>query len=177
MRTTPISIAYEGIQQRRSEIEIPIPPYGILHDYIPFYFAPRSPMLYAIHKGMILGYSGRQEDIIYLVSSVQIIVSNNIPFVFTDGHAIMRLSEFYNQSCDLDKIDWQIMKETYWNDNEQDGDRKRRRQAEFLVKDSFPIRLLKGIAVKDKESESDIRKILEPYGILPPIRVKYDWYY
>jgi hypothetical protein len=57
MRTTPISIAYEGIQQRRSEIEIPIPPYGILHDYIPFYFAPRSPMLYAIHKGMILGYS------------------------------------------------------------------------------------------------------------------------
>lgn len=134
-------------------------------------------MLYAIHKGMIIGYSGSQEDIVYLVSSVQIIVTNSIPYVFTDGHAIMKLSEFYNRSSDLDKIDWQIMKETYWNDTEQDGDRKRRRQAEFLVKDFLPVQLLKGIAVRDKETETGVRKILENYGILLPVRVKYDWYY
>jgi hypothetical protein len=89
----------------------------------------------------------------------------------------MALSEFYNQSSDLNKIDWQIMKEIYWNDTEQDGDRKRRRQAEFLVKDFFPVHCLEGIAVKDRETETEIKKILEKHGNILPVRVKYEWYY
>jgi len=173
----PVSIAYEGIQQRRAETEVPIHPFGTLHDYVPFYFAPRSPMLYAIHKRMIKGYTGSQQDIIYLISKVQIMEANHIPYVFTDGHAIMALSEFYNQSSDLGKIDRQIMKETYWNDTEQDGDRKRRRQAEFLVKDFLPLHLLKGIAVKDMETETNVKKNLESYGNILTVRVKYEWYY
>lgn len=125
---SPVSIAYEGIQQRRAETKVPIHPFGSLHDYVPFYFAPRSPMLYAIHKRMIEGYTGSQQDIIYLISTVQIIETNHIPYAFTDGHAIMALSEFYNQSSNLNKIDWQIMKEIYWNDTEQDGDRNRNKK-------------------------------------------------
>ena len=89
----------------------------------------------------------------------------------------MALSEFYNQSSDLGKIDRQIMKETYWNDTEQDGDRKRRRQAEFLVKDFLPLHLLKGIAVKDMETETNVKKNLESYGNILTVRVKYEWYY
>jgi hypothetical protein len=60
------NIAYEGIQERRAGITVPITPDGTLHDYVPFYFAPRSPMLYAIKFGRITGYNGCQEDIIYL---------------------------------------------------------------------------------------------------------------
>jgi hypothetical protein len=41
------SIANNDVQGRRSQISINHPPYGTLHDYVPFYFAPRSPMLYA----------------------------------------------------------------------------------------------------------------------------------
>jgi len=175
--TAPVSIAYEGLQQRRSETEVPIPPFGTLHDYVPFYFAPRSPMLYAIHKRMIEGYVGSQQDIIYLIPRVQIIEANNIPYVFTDGHAIMAFSEFYNQSSDLGNIDWQTMEERYWYDTEQDGDRKRRRQAEFLVKDFLPFHLLKGIAVIDIETETNVKNILERYGKILPVRVKYEWYY
>lgn len=134
-------------------------------------------MLYAIHKRMIEGYTGSQQDIIYLISKVQIIEINHIPYIFTDGHAIMAFSEFYNQNSDLDKIDWQIMKETYWYDTEQDGDRKRRRQAEFLVKDFLPLHLLKGIAVKDMETETNVKKILKRYGKILPVRVKCEWYY
>lgn len=37
-----VNIAYEQIQSRRSEKQVPLPPYGNLHDYVPFYFAPRS---------------------------------------------------------------------------------------------------------------------------------------
>lgn len=177
LNVLPVSIAYEGIQERRAEIEVPIPPFGNLHDYIPFYFAPRSPMLYAIHKGMIEGYAGGQRDIIYLVSTVQDVEAHKLPFVFTDGHAIMALSDFYNQSCDLDKIDWDIMKKKYWVDTEEDSDRKRRRQAEFLVKDFIPFDCLTGIAVMDANMETESKNILKQYGKSLAVKVKYRWYY
>ena len=52
-------------------------------------------------------------------------------FVFTDGHAIMQLSKFYDDLGYLTEIDWDIMEEKYWRDTIEDPDRKRRRQAEF----------------------------------------------
>ena len=39
------SIAQIDIQDKRSRAIVPHPPYGSLHEYVPFYFAPRSPML------------------------------------------------------------------------------------------------------------------------------------
>jgi hypothetical protein len=44
------NIAYERIQDRRADTIVPCGPGGNLHDYVPFYFAPRSPMLYTIEK-------------------------------------------------------------------------------------------------------------------------------
>jgi len=43
-------IAYQQIQGRRALKAIPIAPRGTLHDYVPFYFAPRSPMLMTINS-------------------------------------------------------------------------------------------------------------------------------
>lgn len=40
-----VSIAYEGIQDKRKNLRVPLPPFGVLYDYVPFYLAPRSPML------------------------------------------------------------------------------------------------------------------------------------
>ncbi len=177
LSSLPINIAYEGIQQRRSETEVPIAPFGTLHDYIPFYFAPRSPMLFAIHHGKIKGYSGGQKDIIYFISSSEVASDNKLPFVFTDGHAVMAFSEFYNQQEDLDKVDWQIMNDSFWGDTPEDPDRKRRRQAEFLVKDFMPLSCIKGIAVIDADSEKFVKKLLNEYGIPMKVSVKYEWYY
>ena len=49
------NIAYENIQRRSSTI-VQLPPKGTLHEYVPFYFAPRSPMLYTIQKGNVEGF-------------------------------------------------------------------------------------------------------------------------
>jgi hypothetical protein len=38
-----LSIASEEVQDRRAKIRVPVAPGGSLHDYVPFYFAPRSP--------------------------------------------------------------------------------------------------------------------------------------
>ena len=39
------NIAYTSIQEQRAAKPVPCSAGGSLHDYVPFYFAPRSPML------------------------------------------------------------------------------------------------------------------------------------
>jgi len=50
-------------------VQVPLAPYGCVADYVPFYFAPRSPMLYKLHKGGVPNYTGGQDPLVYLVSS------------------------------------------------------------------------------------------------------------
>lgn len=128
-----VGIAHQHIKERRARRHVPISPGGTLDDYVPFYFAPRSPMLYSIHGGYVEGYSNGQRSVVHLVSSAEAVSASGAPFVFADGHAELDLSDFFDDLDDLNKIDWKIMKAAYWADTNEDGDRKRRRQAEFLV--------------------------------------------
>jgi len=144
-------IAHQNIQIRRSTTEVPVPPYEMLHDYVPCYFASRSPMLYVIKNGKVEGYPGTQSDIIYLVTKTNTIAESERDFVFTDGHAIMALTDFYNDLAYLEEIDWSVMQSTYLNDTDKFPDRKRRRQAEFLVYESISLNLLLGVVVFNKQ--------------------------
>lgn len=54
------NIAHQNIQDRRAYRQVPFDPGGVLHDYVPFYFAPRSPMLYTISRGNVVGYEQGQ---------------------------------------------------------------------------------------------------------------------
>ncbi len=44
------NIAHQGAQGARSIKSVPYPPGGQVHDYVPFYLAPRSPMLLATNE-------------------------------------------------------------------------------------------------------------------------------
>lgn len=155
-----LDIAYEGIQDRRSRTPVPCGAGGVLHDYVPFYFAPRSPMLCAIHNGRVASYTKGQKPVIHLVVEAEAIEAENIAFAFTDGHAVMVYSEFYNDLQALEfVIDWNIMKDNYWADTPEDGDRKRRRQAEFLVHQFCPWRLITKIGVIDRIIKSQVEQI------------------
>ena len=176
---TYTDIAHQAIQNRRNNTPVPCMPGGQLHDYVPFYFCRRSPMLYAIHKGNIETYHGGQESIVYLVSDLARVQHSGIPFVFTDGHAIMQFSEFYNNPANLDKIDWKLMTAQYWADTDDDPDRKRRRQAEFLLYEKCPWSLIAGIATFDEAMKARVETLFtdEQCTYLPRVKVKRDWYY
>jgi hypothetical protein len=172
-----INIAYEGIQDRRAKTKVPIKPGGYLHDYVPFYFAPRSPMLYAIKTGRIEGFEGGQRDIVYLVCGIESIIEKRLPFVFTDGHAIMTFSNYFSDIRHLDRIDWEVMRERYWYDTEENPDRKRKRQAEFLIKEFLPFGLVEEIGVIDASIRNEVRDIVFKNGYDKIVNIKNDWYY
>ncbi|HOE10747.1 MAG TPA: DUF4433 domain-containing protein [bacterium] len=171
------SIAHEHIRQSRAIRPVPIAPYGTLGDYVPFYFAPRSPMLYAVYCGKVKGFCGTQKDILYLVSSVEQVITHNLPFLFTDGHAAMDITQFFNSPGDFSRIDWNMMKERYWHDTDQDPDRTRRRQAEFLVRDFMPWDLFGIIGVFDDTIGKQVFEITRSAEHQPEIAVHRDWYY
>lgn len=174
-----VNIAHSSIQMRRHTRRVPCGPGGVLHDYAPFYFGRLSPMLFTISKGNVAGYEEGQEPVVYLVTTVAKVVEAGIPFVFTDGHAAMELSDFYADPARLDQVDWPLMKERYWNDTEQDMDRKRRRQAEFLVHGICPWELFLGIVTMTEPTQARVEAILnqENPAHRPKTKTIRNWYY
>ena len=171
-QTTPVNISHQNIQDYRANKVVPCGPGGTLHNYVPFYFAPRSPMLCSLYHGKVAGHTGGQRPIIHLVSNVQSIQENNIDFVFTDGHGRVELSEFYDDLDNLEEVDWEVMRARYWSDTDVDPDRKRRRQAEFLVHNSLPWELISEIGVIDTTIRDDVLRIIRPVAYKPIVNIR-----
>jgi len=169
-------IANLDIQDKRALTRVPCGPGGILHDYVPLYFVPRSPMLYIVNRGGPR-YPERQVPIVHLVSTAQAVYSANRPAVFTNGHAIMALSDFFTDLADLDQIDWDVMASPWWNDTQEHPGRKRRRQAEFLVHHHFPWPLVTAIGVLNRKVAAQVEAMLKDSAHKPRVVVKPDWYY
>ncbi|WJY26613.1 MULTISPECIES: type II toxin-antitoxin system toxin DNA ADP-ribosyl transferase DarT [Sporosarcina] len=165
-------IANQDVQARRNRTKIPVGKGGVLHDYVPFYFAARSPMLYYLYKQQI-----SQEDVVYFMTSISTVQRNELDFVFTDAHAIRRLTNFYTDPIHLDQVDWQVMTSVYWHDIDEDMNRKARRQAEFLVYQEVPLSACLGFAVFDERAKVKLEYLLHGAGSTLPVAVRRQFYY
>ena len=174
---TYTDIAHQNIQDRRQSTPVPCGPGGLLHHYVPFYFAPRSPMLYVISLGGVEGYAEGQAPVVHLVSTAQAVQTAAISFVFTDGHGIMAMTDFFDDLAHLDRVDWKVMEMRYWHDTPTDGDRKRRRQAELLVHQFFPWPLIHEIGVMTTAIGEQVDQALQGQLHSPAVVVRREWYY
>ncbi|HPY59335.1 MAG TPA: DUF4433 domain-containing protein [Methanospirillum sp.] len=177
------SYSKEDLKQERSLFEVPICCGGVISDYVPFFFTNRPPMLLSIKYRF---GSQIQRRFLHLVSSVEAIINSDLPFCYTDGHAIMSFTDFYEDLELLEEvIDWELIENGYWADTEDDNDRKRRKQAEFLVYNRLPWSCIESIVVKDNSINNDVKEILKrlredpnfSYALDIPIVTKPDWYY
>ena len=129
-----------------------------LGEYIPFYFGARTPMLYVIQKGYNMVKSTRAENIVYCVSSVQRVIELTRDFIFTDGHAIEHLSGQFS-SIDIQNInnllDFPAINSLQWKDD-NDLDKKRRKQAEFLVLGDIDISAIAGFIVYNEVAQNKL---------------------
>ncbi len=89
----------------------------------------------------------------------------------------MATSHFYEDLADLDKVDWTIMQATYWHDRPEDGTRKWRRQAEFLIHNHFPVPLIGEIGTISRPMAEEVKQILSAAGHDIPVSVRQNWYY
>ncbi len=169
----------EEIQAKRRVRQISCGLGGVIHDYTPFYFGYLSPMLLQLKTGRVPGYDKGQKAMIYLVSSAQIVQNSGASFVFSDGQGIATITQWYDDLNDLDKVDWNVINERYWTDNLDDGDRKRRKQAEFLIHNYCDWSLIQEIGVISNSVKAEVEKILNQYpqNIHCPINVHRNWYY
>ncbi len=174
-----INIGDSTLIAQRNDYAVPIEPGGNLGHYIPFYFGPLSPMLLNIKTGYRGIIKRPQADIIYICCNVDVIIAKCDEWCFTNGHAKNNISEFYNEIEFLDEIDWDIVRERYWNNNEQDFDRMRRKQAEFLVKNTVPVNCIDRIIVYNDQRRTQLRKMIKDFEL--DIRVlvnpNNDYYY
>lgn len=172
-----ISIDNQTIIERRNKIRVPLTPYGVLNDYISFYFTPFSPMMLNIHHGRGVKQQ-ENEDIIILVSSLNILTKMKIPFVFTDGHACYSWSNFYSKLEDLDKINWTILQNRDFKRDQDNPKKFEQYQAEALIYQSCPIEAIIGIICFNEKIKKYIENELSIRN-LEQIKVfaRKNWYF
>lgn len=172
-----IGIGDSSLILSRKSRQIPIIPNGDFSDYVAFYFGARSPMLYNIQKGFNDIIKRNPEDIIYLITSFDIVKENKSKFVFTDGHGYHHLSQFFNQESDLKEVDWKTINLATWNDTEDDPDRKRKKQAEFLIHNEVPFSMIVAIVVYNENAKTIVSAKLAENNIGCNVVVKSNYYY
>lgn len=183
------NIAHGGAQGARALRAVPNPPGGVVHDFVPFYFAPRSPMLYAINRGGVVGCDWRQNDIVYFETSIEALTVQQNAFVFYDRNATLAFSAAYTDLSLLDEVvAWDILTEApqkdgycqYWQnklDHPRYTDRMERRQAEFLVKDQVPLSKITRLGVANAIKQAEVQALLAQFGIQLAVNVMPDWYF
>ncbi len=172
-----IPIGFKTLVDYRSDRVVPVEPGGTLADYIPFYFWYRSPMLYVIHKGNDPEvYKTPQHEVLYLVSGINELLANRCRFLFTDRHAKLDYTVFYDNPEDLVKLNWAYIKSEQWG-SQYGSDRKEIKQAECLVHRVVPTAAISGIAVANQEMETIVNTILSEKKCGIPVKVKPNFYF
>ncbi len=176
--STGTTIGMNSIKQRRLR-ELTLNSYPDLHvgDCVPFYFCPRSIMLYMIYQANHpeLSYRGGQEPIVHLQADFYAVVDwasrQQRRWVFTLSNAGSYYFEDRYNIEQLDQLDWKAIQTNQWQDC------KEGKQAEFLMEMSFPWELVEMIGVKSQTVYQQVRNTFQKSGHHPKLEVKRDWYY
>src|SRR6266566_1513078 len=106
-------VGMSEIKRRRlEELKVDCHPGTNVGNYVPFYFCPRSIMLYLLHMGNAPGltYQGGQRPIIHLQADLRAVLKwaedEGKRWAFTNVNAGAYYAQFFNNPVRLDKLDW-----------------------------------------------------------------------
>lgn len=171
------TIGMSRIKQRRlTELTLGSHPSLHVGDCVPFYFCPRSVMLYLIHmRNEELTYRGGQKPIIHLEADLHAVVtwadSQETPWAFTLTNAGSRLFEDRCDLAHLNEIEWNAVHARDWKLC------KEGKQAEFLLANSFPWLLVRRIGVIDATVAQQVANVMRDAHYRPTIEIQPSWYY
>jgi hypothetical protein len=174
------TIGMSGIKRRRVEkLEVQCHTGTKVGDYVPFYFCPRSVMLYVIYRAdnPDLTYRGGQEPILHLEADLHRVVqwadANAVRWAFSLSNAGAYYAEFRSRMSDLNELDWSAIAARDFRDRDvQEG-----KQAEFLVFERFPFCLVDRIGVLSEAIRSQTLRSLARANQRTSVEVHPEWYY
>ena len=168
-----------SIKQRRLGLPVKCHPGDHVGDYVPFYFCPRSIMLFLIHRANHpeLTYRGGQEPILHLEADLHETVvwatGKAQRWAFSLSNAGAVYTEFRNQLDQLGEVDWTAVAATDFREAQV----KEGKQAEFLVREFFPLHLVRRIGVESSSIQNRVLRELSGSGHRPVVEVRRDWYF
>ena len=177
-------IGMSEIKARRlTKLQLSSHPGLFVGQCVPFYFCPRSIMLFLIYcaNHEELAYRGGQGPIIHLESDLHAVVawadrkgrrwaftlSNAGAFYFEDRCKIER----------LDEINWDAIAARKWSGVGISRQIREGKQAEFLLERCFPWRLVDRIGVHSSGIAQQVAHAMQEAAHRPTVEVRPDWYY
>lgn len=175
------AIGMSNIKQRRLSLRVKCYVDECVGDCVPFYFCPRSVMLYLIYCGnhRELSYRGGQGPILHFEADLHEAMNwadaDNRRWAFSLANAGAVYTEFHNQRNHLDEIDWAAVASTDFRDPQV----KEGKQAEFLVHEFFPWELIRRIGVHSRDIERQVLREFARSGVehRPTVQIQRQWYY
>ncbi len=173
------SIGMSVIKERRLRLPVKIHPGDSVGQYVPFYFCPRSIMLYLLYMGNHpeLTYRGGQGPIVHLQAdaerSVEWAEAEGLRWAFSLSNAGAAYAEFRCNLAALNEVNWDAVAATDFRDPiVKDG-----KQAEFLVLERYPWGLIENVGVRSEEVAEQVRTALGRSAHPPPVHVRREWYF
>jgi hypothetical protein len=173
-------VGMSEIKSRRlHELPVACHPETMVGEYVPFYFCPRSVMLYILYRGNHVGldYREGQQPIVHLQADLRRVVDaadkNGVRWAFSNTNAGTRYASFYNSLDNLCEVNWGAVKATDF----RAADVKEGKQAEFLVHTSFPWSFVEKIGVVNQSVLQQVQAILDRDSHQPPVSIERNWYY
>ena len=172
-------IGMAEIKRRRLRLPLSCHPGTFVGDYVPFYFCPRSVMLYVIHKAnhAQLTYRGGQAPILHLEADLSRVIAwaaaAELNWAVALSNAGSPYAEFRSGRHGLEDINWAAVAARDF----RPPDISHGKQAEFLVQHSLPWHLVDRIGVHAEAMIPSVVAALGDISHRPPIEVRADWYY
>lgn len=165
---------------KRARLGLPVRPHpgDCVGDFVPFYFCPRSVMLYLLHKGNHpeVEYRGGQESIVHLEADLHRVIAwaslSRVRWAFSLSNAASAYAEFRADAAHLDEVNWASVAAHDWRGSVREG-----KQAEFLLHHFFPWELVERIGVCSTRTANQAGSLVAVAAHRPPIEVLTQWYY
>lgn len=167
-------IGYSHIKQRRMTVlRVACTGNRFVGEFVPFYFCPRSVMLYTVNSGSVPGRpKGCQRTVVHLVTTIRDVTAAATGWAFSDQGANGSYPpNFWNSLNQLPNLDWNAIGLTYW------GNRGPQKSAEFLVEDRVPWVAINEVACFDDAVRNQVLQQLQNTPNAPTVTTRRNWYF
>lgn len=170
-------IGNASLIDKREHFPVPIDPNGALSDYVPFYFTPKSIMLFNIVTGYQDTPMVPRSEIVTIIARLRRVREAGIDAIFTDQHAVSKTARYFSDLDDLANIDWTILRNCDFRRDPDDPGKTLRYHAEALVHESLPCDQIAGIGCRSENEKRTLEHFGREASMEIKIVVRPDWFF